>query len=119
MSHGDWYASDNPERYCIGPHKTKEEAIKEFKEENEGKEPTHIGQANEVFAEIYGYRVIEELANGSLYEEVYEDALSGWCNFKINDPKWDVLSERLTKVLHEWLDEVGERKSWDVVEQIK
>lgn len=114
MSNGDWYASNNPEIYSVGPCSTREDAIEEFKEENEGKMPSFLGKAEEVFATVDGCSLVENIGE-YLHDNLYEGAVDGWCHFKRNDPRWDTLSERLTKVLHEWLDEVGEQKSFDVI----
>lgn len=114
---GKYYASDNMEHYPVGPYNTKEEAITEYKKDYET-DPKYIGVSREVFCTIDGQRVVENLANGCLYEELYEDALNDWCNFKLNDPRWATLSERLTEVFHTWLDEVKEEKSWAVIEEV-
>ena len=116
---GKYFASNNPESYSIGPCETIEDAVEDFRSENEGESPSSIGISREVFCRVDGMDVLESLSNGGLYDELYEDALSGWCNFKNNDPKINNLSERLTAVLHAWLDEVGEEKSWAVIEEIE
>ena len=114
-----YYAGESDEGpYPVGPFATIEEAIAEYKSENEGQAPAVIGIGREVFVEVDGSDVIEGLMNGSLEEELYEDALDGWCHFKFNDPRWKTLNERMTKVLHDWLDEVDEEKSWTVISPI-
>lgn len=115
---GKYYASNNPERYCTGPFETEAEAVEEFKIENGGEMPDFIGIGREIFCRLDGDDVIENIQNGYLYDELYEDAFDGWCSFKPNDPRFKVLSERLTKVLHDWLDEVGEKKSWILIEEV-
>jgi len=117
-NNGKFYASNNPERYNDGPFNTVEEAIENFKIENNGEFPDYIGVGRDVYCTIDGKRLVEELSEGSLYDELYEDALNGWCNIPRSDKRWDVLSKRLNKVLHDWLDEVGEPKSWTVIEPI-
>ena len=116
--HGKYYASNNPEMYSVGPCNTKEEAIKEFAAENDGQVPQHIGLGRDIFCSIDGLGVIEDITNGSLYDELYEDAFDGWCDFKRNDKRIEELGNRLTEVFHKWLDEVGQNKSWTIIEEI-
>jgi hypothetical protein len=112
---GRWYASSSPEHYYIGPHDTMELAVAEYMDENDGEKPAYVGQARSVFCSIDGHRIIENIPD-DMCDNPYADMFDGWCE-RIPSDKLDDLGERLTKVLHEWLDEIGEAKCWDLIEE--
>lgn len=117
MNNGKFYAGAGPDHYDIGPCETRDQAVEEYREENGGEEPGSVGIETEVFATVDGYILIETVSEHML-DVLYEDATNGWCEFRPNDPRFIDLSQRLTKTLHEWLDEVGEKKSWTVIEEM-
>lgn len=114
---GDFWASNSEEHYAVGPEDSIEGVVEEFKSEHDGDEPKFIGKGTAIYCEVDGESLVEDLANGSLYEELYEDALSDWCNKK-DKAAWENLSSRLTRVLHDWLDEQGENKCWTVIHSV-
>lgn len=112
---GKWFAGPNPEQYPIGPCDTKEEAIRQFKEDDPDWGEPITGVAKAVYCSINADSLIDDIGE-QMYDELYEDALEYWCN-NVSQKQKEVLSERLTKVFHDWLDEVGEDKCWNVIEE--
>jgi hypothetical protein len=106
--------------YSLGPFPTKEDCIgdakTEFADEVKGGECVFIGKGQSVFITIDGESLLDDLAN-SHHDDLYEDALSHWCDEITSDAKSD-LGKRLTKVLHEWLCEQCEKYEFTVIECI-
>jgi hypothetical protein len=111
---GKFFASDNPERYCMDGEDTPAEAIEAFKAET-GEEPSVLGVARAIYVEVDADRLIEDLYE-KMGEDLYEDAMDGWCD-GVKPEAYQELSTALTKVLHDWLDKHGQDKCWNLIEE--
>ena len=114
---GKYFAGSVEEWYHVGPFDTPQEAIEELKnEELLEKEEIYVGKATAVYVELNADMAIDEVAN-DLYDRLCEDALEDWC-VKISQEAKDNLSERLTKVFHEWLLENNQDVCWNVIRPV-
>lgn len=120
MSNEEEYFAGTSEEgpFYVGPCKSIEEAkaegAQEYADQLAEGYGLFIGKGRKVALKICGYDVIESIGD-RYHDELYEDALSSWCD-GITKEKKQELGERLTKVFHEWLKENDEQIEFTVID---
>lgn len=112
---GPYWAGQSEESYECGPFSTIEDAAEEYFNANPEDDFCCVGESVATPVLIDGGDVINRAQEE--INDLYEDALDDWCD-KISIMARDDLSERLTKVFHDWLAENSEKVSWDVIHEV-
>lgn len=107
--------------FYIGPCDSEEDAIADASSEyadqiSEGSNIV-LGISKTVHVQIDAESLLENTAE-QMYDELYEDALDGWCD-KMPREQWNSLSADLTKVVVAWLEKNNQESSFEVIDSYK
>lgn len=108
-----WFWSKTGEGNSFhGPFASMDAAILDAKTETDG--DFFLGSSHAVEAEVNAEEVIDNWANASAVDLLYEDALEGWCS-QVPKEKLAELTDELSAVFRRHLVAWGEVFSWEVI----
>lgn len=116
LDKSEWWAGSTEEGPFIGPFSSRDDAISEARSEFEGNETAVLGHPQKYALCVSSgdaESLIENLGE-HLADELYEEALDNWC-IRIPRSDYQVLADRLTPVIIEWLKERYQHIEWDVI----
>jgi hypothetical protein len=116
-----YFASTTDDHYSLGPFDNKDDAIQdaksEFADEVLEGATIYIGKSKPYLLKISGQSIVDMVGNDA-YDELYEDALDGWCS-RVSLDEVNRLGDELTKVFHRWLKRNKQQYCFDLIHVVE